>query len=360
MNALTAGEKAYLDSGGQDASALLAENAGTTQPADTVAPVEPVAPLAAEAPLPGVAPQDPQTPDHPELGEEEIAAPDGKTKRRVVDSRALKAEREQRRAAETALREERELRARIDERLKMLSEAVSQPEPQAQIEPEAPEAPIDPEQDIFGAYKQQQRQLAKLMDTITSLQAGQSEMRQQTQEERQTSSLISNYKRDAASFKAQKADFDDGYNFLLTKRGEQLKAMGYADSDIATMLYNEEMSLAQRALSMGQSPAAQIYGLAQSMGYQPRQAAPAGGAPAAAGGRPAAAPATPVPSVTAEIDRIKAGQASSRSLSSGGGAAGEELSLEALADMPQKQFEAFMNVPGNRERVEKALGSRAA
>ena len=352
LSDLTPGEKAYLESGGEDATALLAENPSVAS-GETVA--EPVVPIAAAAdpviPAAAAVAADPTEP-----GEEEIAAPDGKSKRRVVDSRALKAEREKRQAVETELKQYRENYTRVDERLRMLSAAIEQPDPVSAATASA-EAPIDPEQDIFGAYKQ-------LMKKVEKLEAGHNEVVTQSAEERQTAALVSTYRQDSATFRQQTPDFMDGYNFLLGKREAQLRALGYSDDEIRTTLYTEEMNLASRALAMRQSPSQQIYALAQSMGYTKAAAVPVPAVPAAAAASPAvqaaAVPAAAAPSVTAEIDRIKAGQAASRSLSSGGGAAGEELSLETLANMPQKDFEKFMNVPGNREKVEIAMGRRAA
>jgi len=352
VSELTPGEKAYMESGGTDAAALLAENPAVT-PAEPVAPAPAVEkPSAAEVPVASAAEAPAAVaPEAPEAGEEEIPAADGKTKRRVVDSRALKAEREARKAAEAELTRYRENYTRVDERLKMLSEVVSQPDAPAAPEPD--EAPIDPEQDIFGAYRQLQKQLEQIKSSTT-------EMRTQTETERQTNALVSTYRQDAAAFRQATPDFNDAYNFLLDKRGQQLKALGYGDAEIATALYNEEINLASRALSMRQSPSQQLYALAQSMGYA--KAAPVAPAAQAAPATTAvpAAPVAAAPSVTAEIEAIKAGQNTSRSLSSGGGAAGEELSLEALANMPDKEFAKFMEKPGNRERVEIAMGRRAA
>jgi hypothetical protein len=359
LSDLTPGEKQYLESGGQDAAAFLAENASTTT-SEPVVPSVPAAPIGAGSGEPPPAPSfpaeaatEPAAPEAPEPGEEEIPAADGKSKRRVVDSRALREERTKRQTLENELRAEREMRARIDERLKLLTSVVEQPEPVAQ--PEAPEAPIDPEADIFGAYRQLKKELEEIKASTT-------EMQSQTQVERQTSAMVTTYRQDAAQFRAKQSDFNDAYNFLLQKRGEQLRALGYGEPEIATSLYNEEMNLAQRALSLRQSPAQQLYALAQSMGYAkaPQPASPAP-APSPVQPAPQSAPVAPqVASVTAEIDRIKAGQNASRSLSQGGGAAGEELSLETLSNMPMAEFQKFMDIPGNREKVEIAMGRRAA
>jgi hypothetical protein len=356
---LTAGEKAYLESGGTDTAGLLAENptpaAGTTE-APVVHKIEPdkPAPVAAEkAAEPIAAPVEP-----PEPGEEEIPAADGKTKRRMVDSRALKAEREKARGLEAELQKERDTRARVDERLKMLSEAVTAAEPTAE-KVEAPVIP-DPEQDIFGYAKY-------LAAELETLKRSQTQAQTETAEQRQTAAVVNTYQRDAATFRVKQPDFNDAYNFLIGVRKQQLEAQRYSPEDVQKWLYTEEMNLVQRAIEGKSSPSQDIYNLAKSMGYAPK-AAPtaipaipaAAAAPAAA--MPQAAPAAPLtaPSVTEEIDRIKAGKAASMSLSNGGGGGAEEMSLEWLANAPAKEFAAFMDKPGNREKVERALGKKAA
>lgn len=359
---LTAGEKAYLESGGTDTAGLLAENptpaAGATE-APIVHKIEPdkSAPVAAEKTAePVAAPVDP-----PEPGEEEIPAADGKTKRRMVDSRALKAEREKARGLEAELQKERDTRARVDERLKMLSEAVTAAEPTAE-KVEAPVIP-DPEQDIFGYAKY-------LAAELETLKRSQNQAQTETAEQRQTAAVVNTYQRDAAEFRTKQPDFNDAYNFLIGVRKSQLEAQRYSPEDVQKWLYTEEMNLVQRAIEGKSSPSQDIYNLAKSMGYAPK-AAPATAAavpaasaapvvPAAASARPAPAAPLTAPSVTDEIDRIKAGKAASMSLSNGGGGGAEEMSLEWLANAPLKEFEAFMANPGNREKVERAMGKRAA
>lgn len=357
---LTAGEKAYLESGGQDATALLEENPGSAASSDAgsgalngeVPP--PIAPAAPAAPASTVTePAASVVPEAPEPGEEEVPTADGKGKRRMVDSRALKEARTRAKTAEEQLAQFRDNYTRVDERLKMLTAVVEQPDP-APVAAAEDDTPIDPEQDLIGAYNQLVKKVQKIETSAT-------EQRAQTEGERQTEAVKTTYRQDANAFRAKTPDFNEAYNFLLAKRGEQLKALGYGDQEVSTYLYNEEMNLAQRAISMRQSPAQQLYALSQSMGYvKAAPVAPAPAAPAAQVAAPAAPAVPQVPSVTAEIDRIKAGQLGSRSLSTGGGAAGEELSLETLANMPQKEFEKFMDIPGNREKVERAMGRRAA
>lgn len=361
---LTAGEKAYLESGGTDTAALLAENPSAGAPAAEVAAIHRIEPDPAPAPAP-VATEKPAAEaaaatapvaEPTEPGEEEIPAADGKTKRRMVDSRALKAERLAKQAIEAELRAERETRARVDERLKMLSEAIGPIDAPANPDPEPAVIP-DPEADIFGYA----RHLAQELET---LKKGQQAAQAETAEERQTRATISTYTRDRDVFVAKQSDFMEGYNFLLSARKSQLELQGYSEEEVSRWLLKEEMDLVNRSLQNKKSPSEQIYALAKSMGYAQKQpaAAPAAVAPVApaavAAARPA--PAAPLGSVTDEIDRIKAGQAAAMSLSNGGGGGAQEMSLEWLANAPMKEFEAFMNKPGNREKVEKAMGRRAA
>ena len=342
LNDLTDGEKAYLESGGTDTAGLMAENPDAGVSADQVTEhkIDADKPIAAATEAKTqVAPADLE--DHPDIGEEEVTAADGKTKRRMVDKRALKAERERSKALEAELGKFKENYSRVDERLKMLSEAVTASDPASQ----AVEAPVipDPEQDIFGYAKY-------LATELEALKASHGAAQAETQEERQTRAVISTYTRDRDVFVQKQPDFMDGYNFLLGTRKAQLELQGYSPEEVSRWLVKEEMDLVNRSLQNKVSPAQTIYGLAKSMGYAPKAAVPA--VPAAAA-KPAA------PSVTDEIDRIKRGQAASMSLSNGNGSAGEELSLEWLANLPMKEFEAFMSKGTNRERVEQAMGRAA-
>lgn len=352
MTELTAGEQAYLDSGGENAAALIAENPTVVEKVETAEhKIDPEK----ETPAAEVKTETPAA-DPTEPGEEEIPAADGKSKRRMVDSRALKAERERSRALEAELKATNETRARVDERLKMLSEAVSSAEPVA--EPVKPAAPPDPEQDIFGYAKYLAEQFEALKGTVAGAQAETAEERASRAEEVRTRNVITAYRNDANQFKTKQADFDDAYNFLMGLRKTQLEAQRYAPEEVNKWLQIEEMNLVQRAFESKSSPSADIYNLAKSMGYAPKAAAPAAQA-APAGDKPAPSAPLTAPSVTDEIDRIKAGKQASMSLSNGGGGGAEEMSLEWLANAPLKEFQAFMDKPGNREKVERAMGKAA-
>jgi hypothetical protein len=70
---------------------------------------------------------------------------------------------------------------------------------------------------------------------------------------------------------------------------------------------------------------------------------------AGSGGSTAAAP-----SVSDEIARIKAGAGASKSLSQAGGTGGG-LTLEALASMPQEEFDAWL-AKASRAQVRAVMG----
>lgn len=365
---LTAGERAYLESGGSDATALMAENPpaapGGDTPAAAAAPAAAPAPGATAAPAAAAA----AAPEAPELGEEEIPTHDGKGKRRMVDSRALKEERTLRRAAEEEAKKERDLRARVDERLKLLSEAIAQPDPATA--PAAAAAPVGPpevEADVFGAVKY-------VIDELTGLKKSMTAREQTAEEERVRNEAIATARFDRRAFEQKQPDFTAAYHHLLNTRGRQLEIQGYNKDEIKQWLYTEELDMIMKALKAGKSPAERLYELSKTMGYVPAApaaaAAPANGA-AAAPAAAAAAAAAPAPAngaakppagglgtVTEEIERIAAGQRASRSLSNGGGGPGEELSLETIANMPDKEFERLMADPAKREAVERAMGKR--
>lgn len=357
----TAGEKAYLESGGTEVTALLAENVPPEPKVETpVVPVETAKPADTAPAVAEAAPAEPAI----EPGEEELPTPDGKGKRRVVDSRALKKTRDELKAREAELATERDLRARVDERLKMLSEAVSAAPAETPTEPAKPAGPPNVEEDVFGAIRY-------ALDKINGIETQFGEQRQQSAEERAVAQSINAALSDKAAFVAQQPDFMDAYNHLFSLRKEQLELQGYTPQETARWLYVEELGLIQRAQKAGKSPAQQIYRLSKTMGYAPKAPAqnghvapqPAAVVPAVPAAPVAAAPVAPVapaaPSVTAEVDRIRAGQAASRSLSNAGGDAGEELSLEWLANAPIAEFDRFMATAGNREKVERAMGKLA-
>lgn len=351
---LTEGEKAYLESGGESADALLAENnaaAATEAPKPVAAepaketpkeaPKEPAkeTPKAADAaepaPAPAVTDDDDDAPTDPKA-----TVPYQKY------ARDRKKERERAARLEKELAETREKLTRGDERLRLLSEVMAPP-PQQQAEEEDPEP--DPNEDIVGWANWSRRENARLREAISTTQGV-------VRDTNDGQALREGYQRDAVAFTRENPDFGVAYNYLITARAGTLEAQGYGEQEIRQIIHNEERALVERAAKAGKRPAAMIYAMAQQFGY--RKAAPAAQAAPAAAAAAAAAPAAPaVPSVTEEIERIARGQAAGKSLSDAGGGAPSELTVEALANMSDREFQALY--AKKRADVDALLGKRA-
>lgn len=297
---------------------------------------------------------------------EEIEVPT-KGKRRMVNYAALREakkkiadleEGSKKTAAELAA--ERDLRARVDERLKLLGE-VMKPEAQAQVD-EDPEP--DPDTDVIAHNRWLSRQLRKSQESVTTTQ--------KTLAARDEDAAIHrDYLSDAGAFIAKEPNFggDKGaYQFLLNTRGQQLRMQGYPEKDITPMVLAEERNLVMRARENKISPAQMLFDLAKSMGWQapaaPKladaaaasatgagktetQASPGNLADAALAASAAkqngngSAKTEAKPSVTEEIERLNAGLAASRTLSSAGGASANPLSIEVLANLDNDEFAAL-------------------
>lgn len=258
-------------------------------------------------------------------------------------ARERKRYREQVAALEARLRETDEKFARGDERLRMLAEALKAPQPEQGKAEEDPEP--DPNTDIVAWVNWSRREMGRLREGVTQ----NAQTVETTVAEQQ---LRDEYQRDAMSFAQQNPDFGPAYQHLLQARAGQLAALGYTDQQIQAQLVAEEKGLVQRARQTGKRPAEVIYGMAKAMGYrsEPKREEPP---PAAAVPDPPPPPPAPKPSVSDEIQRIAAGQAAHKTLSGSGGAP-QELSIEALASMSEKEFEAFY--AAKRGQVDNLMG----
>jgi hypothetical protein len=128
-----------------------------------------------------------------------------------------------------------------------------------------------------------------------------------------------------------------------------LQDQGYGADDIRSILAGEERGLVQRALQANKSPAEMIYAIAQRFGYR----GPDGAAPDGQGARPVGRNGRP--SATELIQNVQAGQRASKTLSGAGGAA-SDLSVEALVNMSEADFNALLRAKPHQ--VEALMGRR--
>lgn len=292
---------------------------------------------------------------------------DGKPPKRVSYNKYRRLEEERKAdktALDTAVAEKNKLaenQARLDERLRLINEAL-QPAPAAQQDDD-PEP--DPEADIFGHNAWLKRQLVKTQEMLTGrleqIETGQ----QASIAEKQ---LAETYVEDAQRFSAKEPNFGPAYSYLMQVRMAQLASFHFGKdltdpatpaltaqelSKIKSEVAREERQLVSTAIKNNKSPAAEVFRMAKMTGYRPAAApvdpAQNGAAPAngAAGGAPAAAAApsngAAKPSVKSEIDRIKTAQSASVSLSHGGGSPAPTLDAHKLANMPEEEFGALLD-----------------
>jgi hypothetical protein len=393
LDDLSDAERAYLDSGGEKTEGLGADAPGGAQPAGDAATsgAQPGQSQARTEPAGDTsgAPPQPATGaggDDDEHGGFEFDVP-GRGKMRVVDHRALKAERTRNKELREQLATLNERFARGDERLRLLTEALQAPAapPAQQQEPEEEANPFedalpDREKDIFGYVDGLEKRLnyvmGQLQTQLPKLSQGVEQTRGEVKQSREEQEFRTRYRDDVFGYARSKPEFlgpraEDGsfpqnaYFYLLNARSQQLAMQGYSQQEIPGILAREEKGLADRAYASGKNPAEFIYNLAVSFGFKPQAAlpAPTGGAgqpgggtpqPGAGGSQPGGQQQPTVSSVVQDLERIAAGQAAARTLSGAGGGAPNQLSLEALAAMSDRDFEAMYAKHG--AAIENLLG----
>lgn len=273
-------------------------------------------------------------------------------------------------------------RARLDERMALLAEALQTPRQQPGQQPQEDPEP-DPNEDIIAHQKWMGREL-KRMGQAQQQQTQQQQQRDTAQTEE--AEITGYYRQDVTAFAQMQPDFAHAYNFLMQNRDAELQAFGYTDpQERAKLIRAEEREIVklantQRKQGMqGVSAAQRIYALAKGRGYTPLVAAapadPAAGqqppaqqqqpAPGSlsqpaqqpaqqqAPAQPPAAPQTPPaqqqqqPNVMDMLAQIQKGMQGGTSLSNGGGAPQVPTSAEQLANMSDEAFGALLDRLGD-------------
>jgi len=323
-------------------------------PEPTPEPTPAPAPAAADA-----AAADDDDEDEPAAAAPEAGKPaaDGTTppvvpKRRVSARKYERAE-EARQKAENELNETRQNQARLDERLRILNEALTAT-PAAAPDPAEEDPEPDADQDIFAWVNWKKRDDARFRAEIAERQAS-----QQTRTEEQD--LSAAYIDDARSVAAADPTFVPAYQFLMANRTYELAQYFFqkdlsengatlTDAEIGKIrqtIAAEERELVSGAIKNKRSPAKAVLALAKARGFRPQAPAAAPAADAKPNGAAAAAPAAvpgalnatgEAPRVQDEIARIREGSEAARSLSTGGGAPPNPLTPEKLANMSDDEF----------------------
>lgn len=336
------------DSPGSNASSpdQLVDPAGTA-PADGVTAAADVPAAVEPAPM-GEVPDDEDVETVKDAtGKDVIDVKTGKPQKRVSFHKFQRLE-QRYKDAEAALAKKTEESARIDERLKIINEALTTPavDPAAAAVDEDPEP--DPENNIFEHNKWLKRQLGR---ERTERETFQNSIREQNEE----AQIANTYRQRANQFAKTEPHFGAAYHFLLTLRGNQLRAGGWDDeTKIAQQIVKEEKGLVRKALQEDKNPAERLFEMAKAAGFAPKAApvAPAPAVPAVPGtplgeAPPAARAAVPavapkIPSVSEQVALAAQGAAAATSLSNAGGAAMEQLTQAKLLAMPEEEFDAVV------------------
>lgn len=308
---LSAAEEAYFASGGETEIAAAQPEPSPTPEAD---PTHPAAVV------------DPTPQDRDDKG-------------RFVPHQALHAEREEHKKTRSELQTLREQQAILNDRWNTLITATKQPEPQ-------PEAPPNPEEDIFAYAKWQGDQLKALTEKIDSRDKADADARTASEQERE---LWGHWSQSAQAYATTAPDFGDAVQFLSDARTKQLNALAVVDptfsnaEGVTNQINAELKAIVASARARGENPAKVVHDIAKAYGF--------------AGGAPTPTPDPAAAELAGKIAQIDAAQTASRTLAASPGQnAADPMSPEAIASMSAAEFDAWMKVPENATRFQKMMG----
>jgi hypothetical protein len=276
---------------------------------------------------------------------------------------------------------EREERIKLNERTRLLLEAINTRQTPAAAETEDKDPEPDKDSDPLGHLEWRNR---KLENTVSEMRTGRQQEQQVSAAEREEQQVYGNFSADLEREAAADPAFADAFVHLRETRYRELGFI-YADIDItdtaqvATLtgqeqaalsenikraFYNEQIMVARGAMKAGKSPAKVVANLARARGFVPKaaaaaaEAAPAARVPAKPGNgaaAPARVEAAPQGTVSDQLEQIRQNAAASRSLSDAGGSPGGDLTPERVAAMDDAEFEELlMNMP--KARLDKLMG----
>ena len=240
--------------------------------------------------------------DEPEEAPEAEDKPEEKEEK-VVPLAALHEERKRRQELQEAQRQLEEKTRLMEERFGQIQKGLEAPEP-------------DFEEDPAAYLKHNDEKTAAELEELKQWKAQQEQASQHSAQEQQ---FINRYVAEARNYSQQNPDFGNAYNHWQNSVQSELHAMGYPPEQATQVLQNLEKDIAARAFNDGVNPAERVYELAKQRGYTVQEK-----------------------KEQANLDNIEKGMKASKSLSSEGGGKTQQTTLEALADMSQEDFDAWM------------------
>lgn len=254
-------------------------------------------------------------------------------KSETVPHKTFHYERERRKAAEKDAADTRERMARLEERTKLILEGQIKP---AEAKPEAPAIP-DPEKDPLAAIKWVHEQIAAQNKSQAEKTAQEA---QQTEQQREWQQTYERVNRDYSMATEADPTVTEAHNALRQSLGAELtEVYGLSQQDALQEMQrieNQHLAhVAQHGLEIGDY----IKKLARTRGWRPAEAASV----------PAAVPAAPAK----PNDKLEQARAAGASLGASGGAVANSgvITPQMLADMPEDEFQAYMNKNGGTRRA---------
>lgn len=255
-------------------------------------------------------------------------------KGKFVPHQALHAEREEHKKTKSELAEIARKQAILEDRWNTLLKLKEEPQQQE-------ETPPDPEQDIFAAFKWQQKQLQATQEQLRQRHEQEQQLQHRSSQEQM---IQSEWSRSVSEFSAQTPDFADAAKFLADSRMKQYETLAILQPELSTVQgrnqrINEEVAqLVLAAKQSGISPAEVVYNLAKQSGYT------------------GAAPQKQPMQMPDKLAGIEAAQKASQSLTASGGQTGADpLTAESIALMDTQEFNKWYESPENQARYAKIL-----
>ncbi|WP_375645017.1 hypothetical protein [Bartonella sp. MR100HLJHH] len=229
---------------------------------------------------------------------------------------------------------------RAEQQAKQAREAlVKLYEPQSQTPMvEGENAPPDPTQDIIGYMGWIGK---KIREQDAYIREQKEALRQAEEQQQHDIRLGQFFNNSVKSFQNKSSDFGDAANFLYEKRAKELSSWSslypeYADPNtISEIIRNELRTIVATCAQRDLNPAEEIYRIAQNLGYQ-NQALQANN----------------------QVAELQSRQNSARTLTaSGGGGVTGPMTKETLANMSEKEFNAWISNPKNEARFYEIMGA---
>jgi len=261
----------------------------------------------AEAPEPEDEPEEEPEGEIAEGTEEapEVEEPGGESDKeeKTVPYNALHEERQRRKELKEELDQQRERAAKMEERLQQIVERFEKPdkeEPKLSFED-------NPAEYLKAEAERTGQTVQELREQIESRQ-------KQDEEAQQFHGFVNNYRQAAQQFAQSHPDFQEAYQFAVQSRIKEYQAAGYSLEEATHAVHTDEINIARRAFNDGVNPAERIMEMSKARGFKP-SAKPESG--------------------EETIQRLQKGTKAAKSMK---GKPEPHMSLEALAEMPDDEF----------------------